>query len=62
METETTAWSEYPKRRESEVFFLATYCRQYPHAVLFMKNEIPYFLLKPSIPHAVYGECSIANA
>ena len=34
---------------------LTTYCVRYPHAVPFLRNEIPFFLLKPPKTHAVLG-------
>ena len=35
--------------------FLATYCVQYPHTLPFLRNRIPYSLLKTSKPHVVQG-------
>ena len=33
--------------------FLTTYCVRYPHAVSFLRNEMPYSLLKTPKTHAV---------
>ena len=35
--------------------FLATYYVQYPHTLPFLRNRIPYSLLKTSKPHVVQG-------
>ena len=34
---------------------LALYCVRYPHAMLFLRHKILYYLLKPSKPHHFYG-------
>ena len=43
---------------------LTTYCVRYPHAVPFLRNKVPFFLLKAPKAHAVLGGggCSILNA
>ena len=39
---------------EARAYF-SQYCVWYPHAVSFLRNKMPYFLLKIPKTHAVYG-------
>ena len=41
--------------------FLTTYCMRYPHAVPFLRNEMPFSLLKILKAHRL-GGWSILNA
>ena len=43
------------KNLDKSGLILTTYCMQYPHAVPFLQNEIPFPLLKTPKTHAVYG-------
>ena len=45
---------EYKSTSQESGLFLSTYCVRYPHAVPFLRNELPYFLRKTPKRHTVW--------